>query len=148
MFHGTQIDPVSKIITGGFLYTRKAFYGMGIYFSDMLDYISFYCGGETYEERRKNFGKVLPVGKTFSCVGTEIFYDKDKKKDVYDWKYYVEELDHFPSYDELKSEYPDKMVKENGIHFARVEPQQGQVIETKELIYQEKKKENLLGMNM
>ena len=111
LFHGTQIDPVSKIITGGFLYTRKAFYGMGIYFSDMLDYISFYCGGETYEERRKNFGKVLPVGKTFSCVGTEIFYDKDKKKDVYDWKYHVKELDHFPSYDELKSKYPDNMVE-------------------------------------
>ena len=56
LFHGTQIDPISKIITTGFLYTRKAFYGMGIYFSDMLDYISFYCGGETYEDRRKNFG--------------------------------------------------------------------------------------------
>ena len=145
LFHGTQIDPISKIITEGFLYTRKAFYGMGIYFSDMLDYISFYCGGETYEERRKNFGKVLPVGQTFSCVGTEIFYDKDKKEDVFDWKYKVKELDHFPTYDELKSKYPDKMVEKNGIHFARVEPQHGQVIETEELIYQEKKKGKFIG---
>ena len=45
LFHGTQIDPISKIITNGFKYTRKPFYGMGIYFSDMLDYVSFYSGG-------------------------------------------------------------------------------------------------------
>ena len=139
LFHGTQIDPISKIITGGFLYPRRSFYGMGISFSDMLDYVQFFCGGETIKERRINFGKVLSVGKTFSCVGTEIFYDKDKKEDVYDWKYHVNELDHFPTYDELKNKYPDKMVEKNGIHFTRVEPQKGQVIKNEELIYAKKK---------
>ena len=129
LFHGTQIDPISKIITGGFLYTRKAFYGMGIYFSDMLDYISFYCGGETYEDRRKNFGKTIEVGKNFSCVATEVFYDTEKRKEVYDFSLHVKELDHFPSYEELEKNYPDKMVQKNGIHFARVEPQHGQVYE-------------------
>ena len=83
LFHGTQIDPVSKIITEGFLYQRKAFYGMGIYFSDMLDYISFYCGGETYDERRHNFGKTIPIGNNFSCVATAIFYDIYDKIDVF-----------------------------------------------------------------
>ena len=145
MFHGNQIDPKSKIITEGLLYSRKAFYGMGIYFSDMLDYISFYYGGETYEERNNNFGKVLPAGTTFSCIGTEIFYDIDEKEDVYDWKYHVDELDHFPTYDELMSNYPDKMVENNGIHFARVEPQKGQVIKNEELIYQAKKKGKFIG---
>ena len=33
LFHGSQLDSISKIITKGFLYTRNAFYGMGIYFS-------------------------------------------------------------------------------------------------------------------
>ena len=131
LFHGTQIDPISKIITTGFLYTRKAFYGMGIYFSDMLDYISFYCGGETYEDRRKNFGKTIAVGNTFSCVATEVFYDNGKKKEVYDYRYYVDELAKFPTYEELKKNYPDKMVEKNGIHFARVEPEQGQVYKNK-----------------
>ena len=41
LFHGTLIDPISKIITNGFLYPRRAFYGIGITFSDMLDYIFF-----------------------------------------------------------------------------------------------------------
>ena len=110
MFHGNQIDPISKIITGGFRYPRSSFYGIGIYFSDILDYVQFYGGEEAYEERRKNFGKFLPVGKTFSCVETEIFYDKNKKENVYDYKYFVNELD-FTSYDELKSKYPDNMVE-------------------------------------
>ena len=65
LFHGTQIDPVSKIITGGFLYTRKAFYGMGIYFTDMLHYASFYAGGKDYESRSRNFKTILLVNETF-----------------------------------------------------------------------------------
>jgi hypothetical protein len=81
LFHGTRIDPVSKIITNGFFYTRKAFYGMGIYFSDMLDYVAFYSGGKNYDSRRENFGNTLPVNTTFSCVSAEIYYSKSLKKD-------------------------------------------------------------------
>ena len=145
LFHGTQIDPVSKIITEGFLYQRKAFYGMGIYFSDMLDYISFYCGGETYDERRHNFGKTIPIGNNFSCVATAIFYDIYDKIDVFDYRYYVGELDHFPTYEELKEKYQDKMVKKNGIHFARVEPKRGQVFKTEKIINIEKQKGKFIG---
>ena len=145
LFHGTQIDPVAKIITEGFLYTRKPFYGMGIYFSDMLDYISFYCGGETYEQRRRNFGKIMPAGTTFSCVATTIFYDRDKREDVYDFRYHIKELDHFPTYEEMKKNYKDKMVEKNGIHFARVEPHHGQVLKSEEIINTEKKKGKFIG---
>ena len=133
LFHGTQIDPISKIITGGFLYTRKAFYGMGIYFSDMLDYVSFYSGGKNYESRRDNFGSILNVKDTFSCVSAEVYYSKNKKKEIYDYSLYVKELDHFPTYKELKRDYPDKMVEKQGIHFARVEPSGGQVRQKKEI---------------
>ena len=104
LFHGTQIGPIAKIITTGFLYAKKAFYGMGVYFSDMLDYVSFYCGGKTLEQRRENFGKTIPVNDTFSCVATEIFYNNDRKKDVYGYNYYVEELDHFPTYEEVEAQ--------------------------------------------
>ena len=145
LFHGTQIDPIAKIITNGFLYTRKPFYGMGIYFSDMLDYVSFYSGGKNYEERREYFGKILPVGVTFSCVGTEVYYSKDLKKNIYDFSLLVNELNHFPTYDEIKKNYADKMVVKNGIHFARVEPEQGQVFTSQSTIDSEKKKGKFIG---
>ena len=139
LFHGTQIDPVSKIITGGFLYTRKAFYGMGIYFTDMLDYASFYAGGKDYESRRRNFKKILPVNETFSCVSAEVYYSKNKKKDIYDFSLHVPELDHFPTYQEIKANYEEKMVEKNGLHFARVEPNKGQVRKRQEIINDTKK---------
>ena len=139
LFHGTQIDPISKIITDGFLYTRKAFYGMGIYFSDMLDYVSFYAGGKDYNSRRENFGSVLPVNNIFSCVSAEVYYSESKKKDVYDFSLWVETLDHFPSYEEIKRDYPDKMVEKDGIHFARVEPYQGRVRKREQIIDDAKK---------
>jgi hypothetical protein len=144
LFHGTQIDPISKIITGGFLYTRKAFYGMGIYFSDMLDYVSFYAGGKNFDDRRKNFGSILPVNETFSCVSAEVYYSQAKKKDVFDFSLWVKTLDHFPTYEELKRDYPDKMVEKGGVHFARVEPNQGR-IRKKEEIIEDKKSGKFVG---
>ena len=131
LLHGTQVDPISKIITTDFLYTKKAFYGMGIYFSDMIDYISFYS--EYVDGDRTNWAKITPVGKTISCVGAEIFYDKDKKKYIYHNNLRVPTLDHFPSYDELKAKYKDKMVEKNGIHFVRVEPKGGDVIKERDI---------------
>ena len=100
---------------------------MGIYFSDMLDYVSFYSGGNDFYSRRDFFGKTLPVNTTFSCVSAEVFYDKNAKKEIYDFSLLVKELDHFPSYEELKRDYYEKMVPMNGVNFARVEPNQGQV---------------------
>jgi hypothetical protein len=133
LFHGTQLDPISKIITNGFLYTRKAFYGMGIYFSDMLDYVSFYSGGKNYDSRRDNFGSILEVNDTFSCVSAEVYYNKSKKREIYDYSLFVDELDHFPTYQELKRDYPNQMVDNQGVHFARVEPNQGQIRKKEEI---------------
>ena len=133
LFHGTQLDPISKIITNGFLYTRKAFYGMGIYFSDMLDYVSFYSGGKNYDSRRDNFGSILEVNDTFSCVSAEVYYNKNKKREIYDYSLFVDELDHFPTYQELKRDYPNQMVDYQGVHFARVEPNQGQIRKKEEI---------------
>ena len=143
LYHGSQTDNVAKIVTTGFLYTRKPFYGMGIYFSDMLDYVSFYSGGNNYKTRRKNFGKTLPLNETFSCVGSVVYYDQEKKIDIYDMKYHVNELDHFPTYKEIQSKYKDKMVQPNGVHFVRIEPEKGQVIKGEEYIEIQKKKGNL-----
>ena len=134
LFHGTRIDPISKIITGGFLYTKKAFYGMGIYFTDMLDYAAFYAGGTDDKSRRDNFGIIPPVNSTFTCVSAEIYYNKAKKKDIYDFSLHVDELDHFPTYEEIRKNYGDKMVEKNGVHYVRVEPDGGQVRNREEII--------------
>ena len=132
LLHGTTIDPISLIITDDFKYTKKAFYGMGVYFSDMIDYISFYCG-EYINWNRTNWKKIIPVGETISCVGAEVFYDKNKKKYIYNTNLKVYPwLEKFPTYEELKSKYADKMVKKNGVHFIRVEPKGGQVLKSPE----------------
>ena len=133
LFHGTEIDPVSKIITTGFLYTRQALFGMGIYFSDMLDYASFYAGGIDKDGYRINFNNVLPVDAIFSCVSAEVYYSKDLKKDIYDDSLYVPALDHFPSYEEIKTDWGNQMVEKNGVHFIRVEPSEGSVRNRKEI---------------
>ena len=144
LFHGTLIDPISKILTKGFIYTRKAFYGLGVYFSDMLDYVAFYSGGKDYKSRRSYFGCTLPINETFSCVSSEVYYDKTKKKNIYDFSLMVNDLDHFPTYEEIKRDYPDKMVEKNGVHYARIEPEYGQV-RNKEEIISDIKKGKFLG---
>ena len=123
LYHGSQIDPISSILTDEFKYTRKAFYGMGIYFSDMIDYTSFYCGEIKLINNfycRSYFGKTIPVNSTFSFIASEVFYDENKFKQIEDTRLNVPELPYFPTYEELKKKYSDKMVKPNDIHFIRV----------------------------
>ena len=134
----------SKIITNGFLYARKPFYGMGIYFSDMLDYVSFYSGGTDFNSRRLYFGKILPINITFTCVAAEVFYSKHKLKEIFDFSYGVKELDHFPTYEEIVKDYSEKKVQPNGVHFARIEPNKGQVRD-KESIKSDQEKGKFIG---
>jgi hypothetical protein len=133
LFHGTQITPISKIITEDFKYAKKAFFGMGIYFTDMLDYVAFYCG-EIKDNERSFFGRTLPVNTKFSCVGAEVYYAQDKIKRIFDYNYYVQPLNHFPTYEELITQYRDKMVPQNGVHIANVEPYQGFIRNKEEII--------------
>ena len=138
LFHGTQVKPISNILTNGFLYSRKPFYGMGIYFSDMLDYVSFYSGGDNFYNRRDNFGKILPINSTFYCVGAEVYYNKRMLKNIYDFSLNVKELDHFPTYEEIATNYKDLMIEKYGVHYARVEPNQGQVRNQDDIIKDKK----------
>ncbi len=121
LYHGSQIDPISSILTEEFKYTRKAFYGMGIYFTDIIDYIPFYCGGTELKNRRNNFGKNIPVNSTFSLIASEVFYDINKFKQINNLILGVLELNYWPTYEDLKENYPDKMIEPNGIHFIRVD---------------------------
>jgi len=143
LLHGTQIDPIAKILTDEFKYTMKAFYGMGIYFTDMIDYVSFYCGGNSLSNRRDLWGKIIPVGEAISCIASEVFYDKDMKNKIY--KANVVELDHFPTYEEIKNNYEDLMVEKNGINFIEVETMHGHAYKSEEDIDAERKKGRFIG---
>ena len=139
MYHGTQIDVIGKILTSEFKYSRKPFYGMGIYFSDMIDYIPFYCGGDNYDNRRINFEKIASVGGTFSLIASEMFYDSTKKLHIKDKSLIIDaELKTFPTYEDLKRYYPDKMVQPNGVHFIQVKSD-GEPIADKTIINKESK---------
>ena len=129
LFHGTQLGPASKIISSEFKYAKKAFYGMGIYFTDNLDYVTFYSGGDGLKDRRKNFNKIFPSNSTYTFIASEIFYDKSLFKHIRDKNYHVKELKDFPTYEEIKEKYKDKMVPKNGIHFITVKADHGHILE-------------------
>ena len=103
----------------------------------MLDYVAFYCG-EIKDNERSFFGRTLPVNTKFSCVGAEVYYAKDKIKYIFDYSYLVDELNHFPTYEELKTNYRDKMIPQYGVHIATVEPDQGHVRKKEEIISAQK----------
>ena len=129
LFHGTRIDPISKIVTDDFAYAKRPLFGMGVYFTDLLDYASYYAGGTNLEDRRSNFGRINSVGEFISCIATEVFYDIEKKKNIYNEDLVLKEveLNHFPTYDEIKRDYKKYMVEENGVHYVRVEASNGSV---------------------
>ena len=145
LLHGTQIDPISKILTDEFKYTKKAFYGLGIYFTDMIDYVSFYCGGDSYSNRRDLWNTIIPVGEAISCVASEIFYDKDKKHKIYQQNTII--FDDFPTYEEMKNnkEFKKQMVEKNGINFIEVETINGHSFKSKEGIDIARKNGKFIG---
>ena len=144
LLHGTRIDPISKILTDEFKYTKKCFYGMGVYFTDMIDYASFYCGGDSLSNRRDLWNKIIPVGEAISCIASEVFYDKDNIRKIN--KANVIELDHFPTYEEIKNNYKDEMVKKNEINFIEVETIHGHTFNSKEDIDLARKKGRFIGI--
>ena len=129
LFYPTQIDHISKILTNNLKYSRKPFYGIGIYFTDMIDYAGLFGGEETYQKRKYNFNRIIPIKETLSCISSEIYYDEQKYKNIYDYSFFVKPLDHFPTYEEIKSKYKDKMVIKNGIHSVKVNVEDFEVLD-------------------
>ena len=145
LLHGTQVDPISNILTDEFKYTKKAFYGLGIYFTDMIDYVSFYCGEGSSSDNRLLWNKIIPVGKDISCIASEVFYDKDKIHKIYEQN--VIRFDHFPTYEEMNNnpKYKKQMVEKNGINFIEVDTEYGHAIKSEKGIDDERKKGRLIG---
>lgn len=141
LFHGTRKEIVTKIVKEGFLYSKRAYIGMGIYFTNMLDYVIFYCGN-SFGTKRENWGKIIPVGKTFSCVGTLVHYNENKKKEIHDSEFLEEEKGNseFLTYDQIRRNYPTKMVEKNGVHTSKIELVTGKILNSDEIEENERRK--------
>ena len=59
-------------------------HGEGVYFTDSLDYCWYYGnpGGN-----RANLNIIPKIDETFTLIASSIYYDKTRKKIVYNWKY-------------------------------------------------------------
>jgi hypothetical protein len=81
LFHGTSTDVSTLITTTNFRKANVAFFGPGIYMTDMLDYAGFYA----YETGNKydNHHRIRKVDETFSIVASQIYYDNSKLENCY-----------------------------------------------------------------
>ena len=80
LFHGSNIDSITKILNDQIRDARMHIFGKGAYFTDLLDYAWYYSSEFT---NRDNFDKIPKIGETFSCLACEIYYDKTKLEKAY-----------------------------------------------------------------
>ena len=120
LFHEIQINSQNEINNNLLKYSKKPYFGMGIYFTDKIDYISYI--------KEKNIFK-----ESFCCNISQIYYNKNLKQNIKDFKYYTSELSQNPTYEEINNKYPNKKVIKNGIHIARVKADSRQIINEEEL---------------
>ena len=84
LFHGTSTDSSSKIVTSNFRNAKTAFFGPGIYMTDMLDYAGFYAYESNLDiDKFENHQKIRNVDETFNIVASQVFYDKSRFENCY-----------------------------------------------------------------
>ena len=87
LFHGTNYDAISCILPDIFrISTYSAQHGRGVYFTEDLD--SCWIYGSEGEHMNKNNNdrrnrNIPKVGQVFSFIASAIYYDKTKKRRVY-----------------------------------------------------------------
>ena len=115
------------------LYSMNTSFGMGIYFTDNLDYISFYT-------KDKNLGKTLPLDSSFSFIVTEIHYDEQKVKRIFNYDNNIpNKLTHIPFYEEIKKNYPEEMVSKNEINKVTIRINDRRILNKNEINSERKK---------
>ena len=117
LFHGTKIEYSSKILPTNFKVGKDCWYGLGVYFTDQIDYARYYWNGWDSEESCVN---IIPnIGESFSIIASEIYYDKNNFLQIYDLNKKVK-LNEMPDKNEIFEKYKDKIVQKNGIHYVEV----------------------------
>ena len=74
LYHGTQIQPITCILTGLFhkSVTEHYQHGKGVYFTDNLDYCWFYGSPKG---NRENVNKIPAIGETFTAIVSLVYYN-------------------------------------------------------------------------
>ena len=104
-----EIKYLFQEIQGGQKNTKKQFFGLGTYFTDKIDYISYY-------QEKQNFKE------SFSCNISQIYYNKNLKQNILDFRYYAQD-----------SSQTNKKVIKNGIHIIKVKADSRQIINEQDL---------------
>ena len=128
LFHATRIPFSSKILTTNFILSKDNYFGLGVYFADQLDYVKYYYN---YPE---TYCTITRLNESFSIVVSEVYYDKTKFKQIYDYSKSVF-FDYMPNEEQIKR-YESKKVEKNGIHFAEVDTLSCAVIDQNKVIVQ------------
>ena len=84
LFHGTSTDVSSLITITNFRKANVAFFGPGIYMTDMLDYSGFYAYESNTASKFSNHHQIRKVNDTFTIVASQIYYDNSKYERCYD----------------------------------------------------------------
>ena len=121
VYHGTKIEYSSSILSDNFLVGKDCWYGLGIYFTDQLEYARYYWNGWKY------INEIPKMNESFSLIASEIFYDKTKFKQIYDYNYAIK-LNDFPKDEQIFGEFKKKTVQKNGVHFVEVEGKNTHII--------------------
>ena len=85
VFHGTRSWCISRILSGNFCHANVHFFGIGAYFTDLLDYAWFYAAETDGQKGKfKNVSRIPQLKESFSLIASEIYFDKSKFEQVYD----------------------------------------------------------------
>ena len=128
LFHATEIQFSSNILTSNFKIGKDNWYGSGIYFADQFDYVKYYY------KREDNFATIPKLNDSFNIIVSEIYYDKTKLKQIYDDHLHLV-LNNTPTDEELKTKYKKYSVEKNGIHYIEVDGGSGLVLNGKNEVY-------------
>ena len=85
VFHGTRSWAISRILSTNFRHAGTHFFGIGTYFTDLLDYAWFYAAEtDNDNEKFKNVSRIPKIKESFSFIASEIYYDSSRFDQVYD----------------------------------------------------------------
>ena len=130
LFHGTKIDSSSLILPSNFRVGKDCWYGLGIYFTDQIDYARYYWNG--WDTLNSCINKIPKIDESFSFIASEVYYDKSKFKQIFNFSKRVV-LDHMPDQKEIFVDNKDKIVQKNGIHYVEVNGKNTKVIPAKKI---------------
>ena len=111
LFHELPLKTKKELNINLLPYSGKALYGIGIYFTDEIDYLA--------HKTNKKEAKAIPIKSSFSCSVSQIYYDNKLKRDISE-PILTKSLDNYLNIEEIKNKFKDKIVVKNGLHFVGI----------------------------